>query len=332
MTSTPTSQGRPRARLPARSLSPAPISQAGRRRATRRSVRRRPARRRRPASSSRMRLHGRLVRSRPAIPSARGKARRVAEPLAVLLEHDEDQPRPECAASGSATTSSASSVSAASAATRIARADGCRAGAGPARRAAVLTEDRPFELLQRRAGIDAELLDEHLSAVPVCLQRLGLPAGSIEREHELARRRSRTGARGAVLAARPRGRCADRERDRRRSCSRAQRAVAPRAGRSRAAQTPSYAKSTRAGPRHSDSAERRSSAARFGLAAAHPHLPPRAARIDEVQRSGSILNNPLRCQPSRRGPPRRSAATSGERASGSRGRLRAPEVVDQAVA
>ena len=95
--------------------------------------------------------------------------------------------RPECAASGSATTSSASSVSALSAATRIARADGCRAGRGflPAQ-LRVLTEDRPFELLQRWAGLDAELLDEHLSAVPVCLQRLGLPAGSIEREHQLA--------------------------------------------------------------------------------------------------------------------------------------------------
>ena len=78
-------------------------------------------------------------------------------------------------------------MSALSAATRIARADGCSSRRGVlSAELRILTEDRPFELLQRWAGLDAELLDEHLPAVPVCLQRLGLPAGAIEREHQLA--------------------------------------------------------------------------------------------------------------------------------------------------
>ena len=39
----------------------------------------------------------------------------------------------------------------------------------------ILAEDRLLELLQRRAGIDAELLDERAARILIRLERLGLP-------------------------------------------------------------------------------------------------------------------------------------------------------------
>ena len=52
----------------------------------------------------------------------------------------------------------------------------------------LLPQDRPLELLQRRAGLDAELLDEQRPAVAVTRERLGLAAAAVERDHELAAR------------------------------------------------------------------------------------------------------------------------------------------------
>ena len=52
--------------------------------------------------------------------------------------------------------------------------------------AGVLAQDRPFELLQRGAGVDAELVEQRGPAVPVGLQRFGLAAGPVEGEHQLA--------------------------------------------------------------------------------------------------------------------------------------------------
>ena len=50
----------------------------------------------------------------------------------------------------------------------------------------VLIQDRAVELLQRRAGVDPELLEEPLAGVGVDGERLGLPARAVEREHQLA--------------------------------------------------------------------------------------------------------------------------------------------------
>jgi hypothetical protein len=50
----------------------------------------------------------------------------------------------------------------------------------------VLAEDRLLELPQRRARLDPELVDEHPPRGLVGLERLGLPAGAVEREHQLA--------------------------------------------------------------------------------------------------------------------------------------------------
>jgi hypothetical protein len=49
----------------------------------------------------------------------------------------------------------------------------------------LLAEDRLLELLERRARVDPELLDERSARVPVDLERLRLAARAVEREHEL---------------------------------------------------------------------------------------------------------------------------------------------------
>ena len=50
----------------------------------------------------------------------------------------------------------------------------------------VLAEDRALQLLQLAARLDPELLDEHAARVLVRGERLCLPPGAVEREHELA--------------------------------------------------------------------------------------------------------------------------------------------------
>ncbi len=68
-----------------------------------------------------------------------------------------------------------------------------RSGSGvaytPARRrleveVGVLAQDRPFEPLELRRRIDAELVDERLAGAAVRVERIGLPAAPIEREHQ----------------------------------------------------------------------------------------------------------------------------------------------------
>jgi hypothetical protein len=50
----------------------------------------------------------------------------------------------------------------------------------------VLPENRALELLKLAARLDAELVDEHAPRVLVHAQRLGLPSGAVEGEHELS--------------------------------------------------------------------------------------------------------------------------------------------------
>ena len=54
------------------------------------------------------------------------------------------------------------------------------------RRARLLPQDRAVQLLERRARLDPELVDERAPRVLVHLERLGLPARPVEREHQLA--------------------------------------------------------------------------------------------------------------------------------------------------
>ena len=49
----------------------------------------------------------------------------------------------------------------------------------------IVREDRLVEVVQLGARLDPELLDEDLAGVPVGLQRVGLAAAAIQREHQL---------------------------------------------------------------------------------------------------------------------------------------------------
>ena len=50
----------------------------------------------------------------------------------------------------------------------------------------VLTENAQLQLLERRTGVDPELLDERPASVLEHLERVGLPAAAVEREHQLS--------------------------------------------------------------------------------------------------------------------------------------------------
>src|SRR5436305_2036331 len=58
---------------------------------------------------------------------------------------------------------------------------GDRAAVGRER---LLAEDRGVHAPQERARLEAQLLDEELAAFAVGLERLSLPAGAVEGEHE----------------------------------------------------------------------------------------------------------------------------------------------------
>ena len=47
-----------------------------------------------------------------------------------------------------------------------------------------MAKDRALELLELGARLDPELVDEHRSGFAVCLERLGLPTGRVERPHQ----------------------------------------------------------------------------------------------------------------------------------------------------
>ena len=49
----------------------------------------------------------------------------------------------------------------------------------------LLHQDRPLEPLQRGARVDPQLLDERAPCLLVALERIGLPAGAVEGQHEL---------------------------------------------------------------------------------------------------------------------------------------------------
>ena len=61
----------------------------------------------------------------------------------------------------------------------------CALDAGRRAERLVLSEDRLLELPELVGGIDPELLDEHPADVLVRLERLGLPAAAVQREHQL---------------------------------------------------------------------------------------------------------------------------------------------------
>ena len=51
--------------------------------------------------------------------------------------------------------------------------------------ALLLAQDRAVQPLERRARLDPELVDERPASIEIRLERLRLPSGAIEREHQL---------------------------------------------------------------------------------------------------------------------------------------------------
>ena len=49
----------------------------------------------------------------------------------------------------------------------------------------ILFEDRLLELAERAAGLDTEFVDERRTRLLIGLERLRLPSGAVEREHQL---------------------------------------------------------------------------------------------------------------------------------------------------
>ena len=95
-------------------------------------------------------------------------------------------------ASGAASPSSASSASSAGGTTSSERSGAPRParprspGRPPALERRVLPQDRPLEPLQLLARLEPELVRQLAPGHPVASQRLGLAAGAVEREHQLA--------------------------------------------------------------------------------------------------------------------------------------------------
>jgi hypothetical protein len=50
----------------------------------------------------------------------------------------------------------------------------------------IVLEDRSFKCAQAGSGLDPKLLGQHRARIPVCLERVRLPSGSIQRNHQLA--------------------------------------------------------------------------------------------------------------------------------------------------
>ena len=61
---------------------------------------------------------------------------------------------------------------------------GARGGACRGRELGILAQDRGFELAQLGTGIDAELVEQRLAAVPIGGQGLGLAPRAVERQHQ----------------------------------------------------------------------------------------------------------------------------------------------------
>ena len=49
----------------------------------------------------------------------------------------------------------------------------------------IVVQDRALKFLKPRAGLDPKLCDERFTRLPVALERLALPARTVESEHQL---------------------------------------------------------------------------------------------------------------------------------------------------
>ena len=152
----------------------------------------------------------------------------------------------------------------------------------------VLDQDRVVQARSSGAGLDADLLDERGSRLPVGLQRLRLAAGAVQREHPLRVQASRSGFAGHAA---PRARRAPRRGDRppgpRRSRARSRAAAGPPGAGSRRRRTARRRRRTAASPRHSAAPH----------AAAHPQQPFEADARRPALREPELIAAPARDDP-----------------------------------
>ena len=103
---------------------------------------------------------------------------RLARPACAGERHEPDVLAPEQRLDGG--DARAGARRAASPAPAAACAGPCGRRVAEERR--ILLQDRAFELLQRRAGLDAQLVDERTSRLAIGVERLLLPPGAVQRE------------------------------------------------------------------------------------------------------------------------------------------------------
>ena len=181
-----------------------------------------------------------------------------------------------------ATASSRPAVSSASSRSRPTKAPATTFAAGVLDRGEVepriLGQDRALELAQPLARLDAQLVGQRAAGVAVGLQRVGLPVGAVQREHQLRPQPLAVGVLGDQRARAVRaGRRGGPARARPRSAAPARRRGGRRAARSRAGRTARRPDPPAARPRHSASASSSVDAARAGRPAASS-LRPSATR------------------------------------------------------
>ena len=197
----------------------------------------------------------------------------VAQPFAERARaHARD--RSSGSAAPAARSRGPSPVSAARDARSAARRRRARGDAGPARRIAC------WSSLQLRARLDARAARRGRAGVPVGVQRVGLAAAAIQREHQLRRAAARAADAAATSAASSATSSAWRPSARSASIARLQRRQ-PQLLQARDLRRRERldAKSASGGPRHSSSASRSSTPARCGSPAAkRPRGPPRRKR------------------------------------------------------
>ena len=207
--------------------------------------------------------------------------------------------------------------------------------AGPFERE-VLREDRRLEPLQLVARDEPELLDQRRAHAPVGLERVGLTAGAVEREHQLSVQLLAVRVLGRQRLELPddRGVAAEREVDVEPLLQRLEPQLGEPVGLAGAG--PSSGASASGGPRNSASAARRSRAA----ASSSPAARARRARLDErleareVEVAGLERDRvPRRVRDDRVAGPERAPQPGHvdlERLGGGRRRLVAPQHVDEA--
>ena len=205
---------------------------------------------------------------------------------------------------------------------------GTRAGSGQTR---VLAQDLALEPLQLGAGLDPELLDEAGAGVRVRVERLRLPAGAVEREHERLRSVSRSGCSSTRVSSSP---MTSPCRPSSRSASIRSSSATSRSSSSRrisGCANASNVNSASAGPRQSSSARTSNSLRSPGRARGRRATALEPVRVDLLGRDAEHVAGRARLEDVRAELPAQARDRVLERGRRGSRRLPAPELVDEPV-